>query len=134
VFGILFDLIKKRFRREVNGAALKAASAVVVFAFVFLGAAGLLFSLFLALEPSLGPLRSALSVSGVAFVFALLASTPLWWPKRRPPPRRDLTLVQLIALASKTSAAGLSARQLAYGGVLIALALGLATAKPPAKK
>jgi hypothetical protein len=137
VFGVVLELIRQRVTREIRRAGVKAAFALVALAFLFLGAAGLLVSLFLALEPSLGALRSALSVSGIALAIALLASTPLWWPKRQPPPPpQDFTLAQWITLVSQSSG-GLSLRQLALGGVLVALAIGAAAGtagkKPPPK-
>jgi hypothetical protein len=132
VLGLVFDLLKKAFRREARSAAFKAGYAFVALLFAAMGVAGLLVSLFFALEPSLGALRSALIVSGVAFALALLASMPLWLPKRRPPPPEP-TLAQLLALATG-GASGLSARQLAIGAVLVAVVLGVATAKPPAEK
>jgi len=130
MFGVLFDLLKKRFRREVRNAGVKAGFGFVALVFAVMGLTGLFVALFFALEPTLGALRAALSVSGVAFALALVASTPLWWPKRRSPPPPDLTHSQLLALASGGGAA-LTVRQIAIAGVVIALAFGAAVAKPP---
>jgi len=124
VLGVLVELMKRRFRREAKGAAVKAGFAFVALVFALMGVAGLFASLFLALEPTLGALRSGLCVSGVAFALALMASAPLWWPKRRPSPPPEPTLAQLVALASG-GVSGLSARQMAIGAVIIAVALGL---------
>ena len=76
-------------------------------------------------------LRACLTIAGGALLIAVAVSFPLWRPRRRPAPRLpEPTLTQFVALMAK-GAPTLSPRQLALGAVLMALALGLMTARSP---
>jgi len=124
----LASLLRGHARRAARRVAIPAAFAIVTLVFVSLAITALFAALFFMLEPSQGPLRAALILSASALVLAALASTPLWFPRRKPPPAREPTLAEFVALMAK-SAPTLAPRQLALTAVLLALALAL-MAKP----
>ena len=115
--------VRTRVRRVGKYAALGAITAV----FVAIAVAALVGALFLWLEESLSPIQSALVIAAGALVLAIAFSGPLWWPKRRPPPRPDPSLAEFVALMAARGAT-FTPRQMALGAVFGALALGLMTA------
>ena len=112
--------VRARLRRAGNHAALAAIAAV----FVAIAVATLVGALFFWLSESFTPIQSALLIAGGALVVALAVSGPLWWPKRRPPPRPEPSLAEFVALMAVRGTT-FTPRQIALGAVLGALALGL---------
>ena len=118
----------------MRDAARSASLIVIAGALVFLGVAGLLGALFLALSEYWGPVHAALCVSGLTFALALAITFPIWRPKRRPAPPPQPTLADFVSAVTR-SAPSLTPKQIALAAVLGALALGLmAGAKSPKEK
>ncbi len=120
----LFAYFANRTRAAMRRQAISLAYVLVGAVFALFALAGLFAALFFALEPGYGPMRASLIVAAVAFLLTLLATAPLWLPRRRPPPPPDPTLAELLALASKGNP-GAAPSKLAIVGVIAALALGL---------
>ena len=136
MLGALIDLMMRPLRAATRNAAISAASGFVALSLALMGVAGLLVSLFFALDPTYGAACAALAVSGLAFVLAVAASIPLWVGKRRPPPpplAAEVGLAELAALAGKTTS-GLSLRQIVLAAALIGLAIGVKAATAPKAK
>jgi hypothetical protein len=111
-------------RARARHAGYSAALAAVAAVLVAIAVAALVGALFLALKLSLTPIEAALAIAAGALVLAVAVSSPLWWPKRRPPPRPEPTLAEFVALVA-SKGTSFTPRQLALGAVLGALALGL---------
>lgn len=124
----LTSLVRGQARAAAKRAAIPVAFAILTGLFAMLATAGLFAILFFALEPRFGALEAAAIMTGGALVLALVASTPLWWPKQAPPPPPEPTLADFMAMTAKNAPA-LSGRQIALSAVLIALALGLMASK-----
>lgn len=125
-------LLRGQARQAARRVAIPAAFAVVTLVFVSLAIIGLFAAFFFMLEPSQGPLKAALILSGSALALAALASMPLWFPKRKPPPAPEPTLAEFVSLMAK-NAPTLAPKQLALTAVLLALALALMAKRAPAE-
>ncbi len=124
MLGALAAFAAAPFQGVLRRAATRAALAAVAAAFLLMTLAGLAAAAFFSLEPTLGPVRAALAVSGGSLILALAFSAPFWWPRRRPPPLPEPTLAQFVAALTKTAPA-LTPRKAALGAVLLAVAMGL---------
>ena len=106
-------------------AGVRAAFAVVSGLFVLFAVAGLFAALFFLFEPERGPAAAALICAAIALVLAILASLPLMFRRRTPPPPRyEGSLLQFVSLMAKT-APNLAPRQIILTAALIGVALAL---------
>jgi uncharacterized membrane protein len=112
-------------KRAARRAGVRAAFAVVSGLFVLFAVAGLFAALFFWFEPERGPAAAALICAAIALVLAILASLPLMFKRRTPPPPRyEGSLPQFVSLMAKT-APNLAPRQIILTAALIGVALAL---------
>jgi len=125
ILAVLGGQVRARVRRAGNDAALAAIASV----FLAIVIAALVGALFLWLKQSFTPIESALAIAGGALVIAIVVSGPLWWPKRRAPPRPGPALSEVVARTAQRAPI-LNPRKMASGAVrrrplgAVALAFG----------